>query len=58
MVISYRKYGVPSLSTLIRLLKRHDRKVHIHTKHYKYALNHQNGDAQFNREAVIVGIRH
>jgi hypothetical protein len=55
--MSYRKYGVPSLSTLMRLLKRHGRKVSIHTRHYKYALNHQNGDAHFNREALILGTR-
>ena len=57
VAISYRKYGTPSLTTLVRLLRRHGRKVETFTKHYKYALNHQNGDAQFNREALIVGTK-
>ena len=57
IVISYRKGGVPSLSTIVRLLRRHRRLVHVHTRHYKYALNHQNGDAKFNREALIVGMK-
>jgi adenine-specific DNA methylase len=57
VAISYRKFGTPSLSTLVRLLRRHGRRVETFTKHYKYALNHQNGDAQFNREALIIGTR-
>jgi adenine-specific DNA methylase len=55
VAISYRKYGTPSLATLVRLLRRHGRKVETHTRHYKYALNHQNGDASLNREALIIG---
>ena len=55
VAISYRKHGTPSLPTLVNLLKRHGRRVETFTRHYKYALNHQNGDAKFNREALIIG---
>jgi len=54
VVVSYKCYGSPSLSWLkSELLKTHN-KVVIHTKHYTYALNHQNGDAIRNREALII----
>ncbi|MCG3147987.1 MAG: hypothetical protein PCFJNLEI_01429 [Verrucomicrobiae bacterium] len=54
IVISYKKFGVPSIETLIKMLKRHGRKVRTHSRHYKYALNHQNGDAQYNREVLLI----
>ena len=54
LVISYKRFGVPSISTLRRMLRRHGRRVCVHSRHYVYALNNQNGDAQFNREALIV----
>jgi adenine-specific DNA methylase len=54
LVISYKKYGVPSIDTLIRILKRHGRKVRSRSRHYKYALNHQNGEAQLNREVILI----
>jgi len=52
IVISYKKFGVPSIDTLIRMLKRHGRKVRSRSRHYKYALNHQNGEAKLNREVI------
>jgi adenine-specific DNA-methyltransferase len=54
LVISYKRFGVPSIDTLIRMLKRHGKKVRSHSRHYKYALNHQNGSAILNREVLLV----
>jgi hypothetical protein len=54
LAISYKRFGVPSIETLIRMLKRHGRKVRTHSRHYKYALNHQNGSANLNREVLLV----
>ncbi|MGD0058899.1 MAG: DNA adenine methylase [Verrucomicrobiia bacterium] len=54
IVISYKKFGVPSIDTLVRMLKRHGKRVRTHSQHYKYALNHQNGEAQLNREVLLV----
>jgi len=53
IVVSYKKFGVPSIDTLIRMLKRHGKRVRSHSRHYKYALNHQNGEAKLNREVIL-----
>ena len=55
IVVSYKKFGVPSIDTLIRMLKRHGKRVRTHSRHYKYALNHQNGQAKLNREVILIG---
>jgi adenine-specific DNA methylase len=54
IVVSYKKFGVPSIDTLIRMLRRHGKKVQSHSRHYKYALNHQNGEARLNREVLLI----
>lgn len=54
IVVSYKKFGVPSIDTLIRILKRHGRRVRSQSRHYKYALNHQNGSAELNREVLLI----
>jgi adenine-specific DNA methylase len=54
LIVSYKRFGIPSIETLIRMLKRHGRKVQSHSRHYKYALNHQNGSADLNREVLLV----
>jgi len=54
LVVSYKKFGVPSIDTLVRIFKRHGRKVQSWSRHYKYALNHQNGDAKLNREVLFI----
>ncbi len=54
VAISYKKYGCPSIDTLVRMLKRRGKKVNVHTRHYKYALNQQNGSAKLNRECLII----
>jgi adenine-specific DNA methylase len=54
IVISYKKGGLPSIDFLRDKLKEHGRKVRMHTCHYKYALNHQNGTAEKNREVLLI----
>ena|ERR1022692_3431936 len=54
LVISYKKFGTPSISWFTKELQRLGKRVSYRTRHYKYALNHQNGDAARNRELVIV----
>jgi adenine-specific DNA-methyltransferase len=54
IVVSYKKYGVPSINTLIRMFKKHGRRVRSRSRHYKYALNHQNGSAELNREVLLI----
>jgi adenine-specific DNA-methyltransferase len=54
LVVSYKRFGVPSIETLIKMLKRHGKKVQSHSRHYKYALNHQNGSADLNREVLLI----
>ena len=54
VVVSYKKFGVPSIDSLMRLLKRHRSRVRSYSQHYKYALNHQNGEAHLNREVLLI----
>lgn len=56
IVFSYKKGGVPAIDFIVKTLKRLGKKVHTYSMHYKYALNHQNGDAKNNREVLIIGI--
>lgn len=56
IVMSYKEGGMPSIGFLESLLKKLDKKVITTSIHYKYALNHQNGDAKKNREVLIIGI--
>jgi adenine-specific DNA-methyltransferase len=54
IVTSYKKHGIPSIEALVKMLKRLGMTVSVHSRHYKYALNHQNGSAAANRECLIV----
>jgi len=56
IVLSYKKGGIPSISYLVNLIKKIKGNAHTISMHYKYALNHQNGDAKNNREVLIIGI--
>ena len=56
IVFSYKKGGVPSIETIVKLMKKVKRNVSTISLHYKYALNHQNGDAKKNREVLIIGV--
>ncbi|MHC1736620.1 MAG: DNA adenine methylase [Ignavibacteriaceae bacterium] len=55
LVLSYKKGGIPSINTIIRIMKKYKRNVSTRSLHYKYALNRQNGDAKRNREVLIIG---
>ena len=55
IVISYKKGGVPSINHLVKLVKKVKGNAHTASLHYKYALNHQNGNAKLNREVLIIG---
>lgn len=56
IVLSYKKGGAPSIEYLFKLMKKIKGNAFTRSKHYYYALNHQNGDAEKNREVIIVGI--
>jgi len=56
IVFSYKKGGIPSIETIIRVMKKFKKNVHTTSLHYKYALNRQNGNAEKNREVLIIGI--
>jgi len=55
LVISYKYGGSPSIEELTKILHKYKQNVRIHDKHYKYALNKQNGDAVLNREYILIG---
>ena len=55
IVISYKYGGTPSIEELTEILRRYKKQVRIHDKHYKYALNKQNGNAILNREYILIG---
>lgn len=56
IVLSYKKGGVPSIESLVYHLKKVKSKVYVRSNQYQYALNRQNGNAQSNREFLIIGI--
>lgn len=56
IVLSYKKEGAPSIDFLMNLVKKIKGNSRMVSKHYKYALNHQNGDAKNNREVLIIGV--
>jgi adenine-specific DNA-methyltransferase len=55
IVFSYKAGGVPSIDFIEKIMKKLGKQVHRNSMHYKYALNHQNGDAKNNREVLIIG---
>ncbi len=55
IVISYKYGGSPSIEELTEMLGRYKQEVRIYDKHYKYALNKQNGNAVLNREYILIG---
>jgi adenine-specific DNA-methyltransferase len=54
IVLSYKKGGVPSIETLIRIMRRYKNQVYTRSLEYVYALNRQNGSC--NKEVLIIGI--
>ena len=55
IVFSYKVGGIPSIEKIKELMERYKNIVEIKEKHYIYALNKQNGNAQYNREVIIIG---
>lgn len=55
IVISYKYGGIPSIDELSTMLHKYKNEVRIFDKHYKYALNKQNGNAVLNREYILIG---
>jgi adenine-specific DNA methylase len=55
IVISYKYGGIPSIGTLSKILKKYKTNIKTYSKHYKYALNKQNGNAILNREYILIG---
>ena len=56
IVLSYKKGGTPSIDFLVKLMKKHKKKVYTRSQHYIYALNRQNGNDKLNKEVLIIGI--
>lgn len=46
---------MPAIDFIVKKMKQNGKKVQTLSLHYKYALNHQNGDAKNNREVLIIG---
>ena len=55
LVFSYKIGGSPSIEVIESLMREFKPVVETRSKHYKYALNKQNGNAKFNREVLIIG---
>lgn len=55
LVFSYKIGGIPSVEDIQNLMKEYKNNVEVKDKHYIYALNKQNGNAQYNREVLIIG---
>jgi adenine-specific DNA-methyltransferase len=55
LVVSYKYGGIPSIDDLKKILCKYKRKIYVYDKHYKYALNSQNGNAILNREYILIG---
>ena len=56
LVFSYKIGGIPEVKEIEAIMKGFKKNVFTKSKHYKYALNKQNGNAKFNREVLIIGI--
>lgn len=55
IVFSYKIGGIPSINEIKDLMEIYKENVEVKEKHYIYALNKQNGNAQYNREVLIIG---
>jgi adenine-specific DNA-methyltransferase len=56
IVFSYKKGGAPSIDFIRGIMKKLGKQVYSKSKHYSYALNHQNGNAAKNKEVLIIGV--
>jgi adenine-specific DNA-methyltransferase len=55
LVVSYKSGGIPSIDWWVESMRSVGKKTTVLTKKYSYALNKQNGNAVYNREALIIG---
>lgn len=55
LVFSYKIGGLPSVEEIEDIMREFKPNVVIKSKHYKYALNKQNGNAKYNKEVLIIG---
>lgn len=55
IALSYRYGGTPTIDELTAIMLKYKEHLDVYDKHYKYALNKQNGDAESNREYLIIG---
>jgi adenine-specific DNA-methyltransferase len=55
IVVSYKNGGIPTVESLVKKMKKYKKRVYTRSQHYIYALNKQNGNAQRNREVLIIG---
>lgn len=56
ILFSYKNGGLPGIEFIVKTMRRYKQTVVRHSVHYKYALNHQNGNAAKNREVLIIGM--
>ncbi|HEV8286650.1 MAG TPA: DNA adenine methylase [Chitinophagaceae bacterium] len=56
IVFSYKIGGMPSINFIKQTMEKLGKRVHSVSRHYSYALNHQNGEAEKNREVLVIGI--
>lgn len=55
IVLSYRYGGTPTIDELSQMMLKYKENLKIYDRHYKYALNKQNGNATLNREYLLIG---
>ena len=55
IVLSYRYGGSPTIDELSKMMLKYKENLKVYDRHYKYALNKQNGNAELNREYLLIG---
>ena len=55
IVLSYRYGGTPTIDELSQMMLKYKEHLKVYDRHYKYALNKQNGNAALNREYLLIG---
>jgi len=55
IVLSYRYGGTPTIDELSQMMLKYKEHLKVYDRHYKYALNKQNGNATLNREYLLIG---
>lgn len=55
IALSYRYGGTPTIEELSSIMLKYKNNLNVYDRHYKYALNKQNGDAEHNKEYLLIG---